>query len=137
MGAKTWMLVYSSGSVSSTFKDGASLEKSKTISLLEKLYPAEDLVQIENGDLSYTNPPDDIIFAGCFGDVSVIAAKEFAGDYPSKIESRFIDSSLGENIYLHAMHSVVDWFAFAKWLNGNLVRSLSLSPDIGIIEDIG
>ena len=137
MGAKTWMLVYSNGSVSNTFKNGTSLDKSKTISLLEKLYPTEDLVQIENGDLSYTNPPDDIIFAGCFGDVSLIAAKEFAGDYPSKIESRFIDSSLGKDIYLHAMHSVVDWFAFAKWLNGNLVRSLSLSPDSGIIEDIG
>ena len=94
MGAKTWMLVYSNGSVSNTFKNGTSLDKSKTISLLEKLYPTEDLVQIENGDLSYTNPPDDIIFAGCFGDVSLIAAKEFAGDYPSKIESRFIDSSL-------------------------------------------
>jgi hypothetical protein len=35
------------------------------------------------------------------------------------------------------MHSVVDWFAFAHWNNGRLVRSLSLSPDSGILEDIG
>ena len=35
------------------------------------------------------------------------------------------------------MHSVVDWLAFAKWNNRNLVRSLSLSPDSGILEDIG
>jgi hypothetical protein len=35
------------------------------------------------------------------------------------------------------MHSVVDWFAFAKWMNGKLVRSLSLSPDDGILEDMG
>ncbi len=35
------------------------------------------------------------------------------------------------------MHSVVDWFAYAIWTNGKLVRSLSLSPDSGIIEDIG
>ena len=35
------------------------------------------------------------------------------------------------------MHSVVDWLAFAKWKNGELVRSLSLSPDSGILEDIG
>jgi hypothetical protein len=35
------------------------------------------------------------------------------------------------------MHSVVDWFAYAKWVNGTLVRSLSLSPDSGILEDIG
>ena len=35
------------------------------------------------------------------------------------------------------MHSVVDWFAFATWENGTLTRSLSLSPDSGILEDIG
>jgi len=27
--------------------------------------------------------------------------------------------------------------AFAQWVNGKLVRSLSLSPDSGILEDIG
>ncbi len=35
------------------------------------------------------------------------------------------------------MHSVVDWFAFARRNSGQLVRSLSLSPDSGIMEDIG
>ncbi len=35
------------------------------------------------------------------------------------------------------MHSVIDWLAFAKWEGGELRRSLSLSPDSGIIEDIG
>jgi hypothetical protein len=35
------------------------------------------------------------------------------------------------------MHSVVDWFAFAVWRCGRLERSLSLSPDSGVLEDIG
>src|SRR5260370_35522871 len=35
------------------------------------------------------------------------------------------------------MHSVVDWFAYARWSDGKLLRSLSLSPDSGILEDIG
>ena len=35
------------------------------------------------------------------------------------------------------MHSVVDWFAYAVWSKGALQRSLSLSPDSGILEDIG
>lgn len=36
------------------------------------------------------------------------------------------------------MHSVVDWFAFAVWTDGELVRSLSISGGEGrIIEDIG
>ncbi|WP_439145646.1 DUF6928 family protein [Streptomyces canus] len=33
------------------------------------------------------------------------------------------------------MHSVVGWFAFAAWGDGRLLRSLSLSPDSGIIEN--
>ena len=32
------------------------------------------------------------------------------------------------------MHSVVDWFAYARWVNGTLVRSLSLSPDSGVFR---
>jgi hypothetical protein len=35
------------------------------------------------------------------------------------------------------MHSVVDWFAFAIWDHGQLVRSLSLCPDSGVMEDVG
>ena len=35
------------------------------------------------------------------------------------------------------MHSGFDWFAFAIWRDGQLMRSLSLSPDSGILENIG
>ncbi len=35
------------------------------------------------------------------------------------------------------MHSVVDWLAFAVWEDGRLVRSLSLSSDDGVMEDVG
>ena len=45
--------------------------------------------------------------------------------------------SRGRTLYLHAMHSVVDFFAYAVWRDGKLERALSLSPDSGIIEDIG
>jgi len=35
------------------------------------------------------------------------------------------------------MHSVSDWLGYAVWQDGVLLRSLSLSPDSGITEDIG
>jgi hypothetical protein len=36
------------------------------------------------------------------------------------------------------MHSVVDWFAYAIWNgDGSLWRALSLSPDSGVLENIG
>ena len=43
----------------------------------------------------------------------------------------------GRRVILHAMHSVVDWLAFAVWEDGILTRSLSVSPDSGIMENIG
>jgi hypothetical protein len=43
----------------------------------------------------------------------------------------------GRRIIMHGMHSVVDWLCFAVWEDGTLVRSLSLSPDGGIEENIG
>ena len=69
--------------------------------------------------------------------MSIIAAKEFGIDKPSKLKPHFLNAATGSKVYLHAMHSVVDWFAYAIWENGKLVRSLSLAPDNGIIEDIG
>lgn len=69
--------------------------------------------------------------------MAVVAASEIGIDYPSKLSNKFLDASLGNTIYLHAMHSVVDWFAFCVWKNGQIIRSLSLSPDSGILENIG
>jgi hypothetical protein len=66
-----------------------------------------------------------------------VAAKEFAIDYPSKLPQRYIDAGGNGAVYLHAMISTVDWFAYAQWTNGRLVRSLSVCPDSGVMEDIG
>jgi hypothetical protein len=53
------------------------------------------------------------------------------------IDRALRDPALGQRIYLHAMHSTVDWFAYAVWKDGKLQRSLSLSPDSAVIEDLG
>lgn len=58
-------------------------------------------------------------------------------DFPSQLPEHLVAASAGRRLVLHAMHSVVDWLAFAVWEDGGLVRSLSLSPDSGIIENIG
>jgi len=137
MGAKTWMLVYSDGDVSEKLKQNSVLDRDATDKLVQKLFPNEKLEHIEDGDLSYTCPPNKEIYAGCFDGVSILAAKELGGDYPSKLDRKFIDNANSKFIYLHAMHSVVDWLAFGKWEDGKLVRALSLSPDSGVIEDLG
>ncbi|MFE9883388.1 DUF6928 family protein [Streptomyces sp. NPDC005784] len=56
---------------------------------------------------------------------------------PPELPEHLVAASTGRRLVLHAMDSVVDWLAFAVWEDGRLVRSLSLSPDSGIIESIG
>jgi hypothetical protein len=138
MGAKTWMLVYSKGAaVPSVLKSRPELDRKGSTALAKTLFPSEMLKPIADESLSNTNPPDDEIVVGCFPGVSIVAAAEFGIDYPSQLPIEFREPNFGNTVYLHAMHSVVDWFAFAVWQNGSLQRSLSLSPDSGIMEDIG
>ncbi len=137
MGAKTWMIVLADSDPREALADKPQLSLEATQKLANTLFPGEKLEQIADGDLSFTCPPDDELHIACFPGVSVIAAKEFGIDYPSKLHQRFIDAAGSGTVTLHAMHSVVDWFAYAIWVNGKLVRSLSLSPDSGIMEDIG
>ena len=137
MGAKTWMLVYANAKVEDALKGAPQLDRDRTLKLATKLFPKDKLELIGDGDLSYTCPPDDELHIACFPGVSILAAKEFGIDHPSRLPDPFISEGTHGAIYLHAMHSVVDWLAFALWMNGRLVRSLSLSPDSGILEDIG
>src|SRR3990172_449107 len=137
MGAKTWMLVYANGSPREILKSSPQLDRGETVRLAGVLFPSEKLSPLEDGDLSFTCPPDDEVHIGCFAGLAVIAAKEFGIDYPSKLQSKFLKSAPGQTIYLHAMHSVVDWFAYAVWSDGQIQRSLSLTPDSGVLEDLG
>ena len=108
MGAKTWMLVYANGNVGEAFRSDPQLDRDATLQLAKRLFPNERLEGIGDGDLSYTCPPDDELHVGCFPGVSVLAAKEFGIDYPSRLPSTFLSVGGTGTVYLHAMHSVVD-----------------------------
>lgn len=137
MGAKTWMLVHSQGDPKALLKNGPALDRERTAALVERLFASKRLPPLEDGNLCAACPPDDEIMAGCFAGLTILAAKEFAIDRPSALPAKFIEAFGDGQLVLHAMHSVVDWFAFGVWENGTLVRSLSVSPDSGVIEDVG
>ena len=137
MGAKTWMVVYSNSDIASTLQSHPLLDREASTSLAKRLFPDFRLEPLEDETLAFTCPPDNEILVGCYSGVCIVAASEFGIDYPSKLPTRFLDSSLGNSIHLHAMHSAVDWLAFSVWESGELRRSLSLSPDSGVMEDIG
>ena len=136
MGAKTWMLAYADVNVRAALNARPVLNREATSRLAGDLFPDEKLEVLGEGTLSHTCPPDNELCIGSFPGVSIVAAKKFGSDYPSRLPERFVAAG-SHTIVLHAMHSVVDWFAYALWIDGKLVRALSLSPDSGILEDIG
>ena len=137
MGAKTWMLAYVDGNARQILKSTPTLDRAASTALAAKLFPSDKLEPLADGDLSSTCPPNREICIGCYPGLAIVAAKEFGRDYPSKLDARFLAARNGSTVHLHAMHSVVDWFAYAIWHDGKLQRSLSVSPDNGIIEEIG
>jgi hypothetical protein len=138
MGAKDWIVMYAETEVAGVLRSRPQLDRELTRALVERLHPGAHLTPIEDGSLDATpNPPDGEIYAGVFPGVTAIASGELALDHPSTLPQRFVEEGRGRTLYLHAMHSVVDWFAYAIWENGSLRRALSLSPDDGILENLG
>jgi hypothetical protein len=88
-------------------------------------------------DLSCTNTRDEQVLAGCFPGLTIISATNFILEHPLQLSQHFLEHRTGRVVHLQAMHSTSDWFAFTMWQDGFPQRVLSLSPDTGIIEDIG
>ncbi|MBO4258247.1 hypothetical protein GRC12_30885 [Streptomyces griseorubiginosus] len=82
-------------------------------------------------------PPEGTVCALSAPGLDLVCDQQVMLNRPSQLPDHLVAASRGRRLYLHAMHSVVDWLAFAVWDDGTLVRSLSLAPDGGIIEDIG
>lgn len=137
MGAKTCMLVYADDDARAALANRPKLDREATQALARRLFPKDRLAPMADGTLAWTHPPKREICVGVFPGVAVVAAREIGIDRPSRLPAHFVNGGPGRRVTLHAMHSVVDWFACAQWIDGRLVRSLSLSPDSGVIEDAG
>lgn len=137
MGAKTTMLVVSSTDPKTVLAGYPALDRAESTRLLSEYFPGHRFEGLADGDLWDTYPSEDEVFIGHFGAATVIAAREFGVDFPSQLDPHFLKVAGPRNVWLHTMHSMIDFFAYGLWRNGTLIRSLSLAPDHGIIEDIG
>ena len=137
MGAKTSMIVCSERPPIDVFKASPTLDRAMSMDLAARLFPNCLFEPLDDGSLNDTFPEDDEVLVGCLDGVSVVAAPEFGLDRPSELSANVFDVFPTGRVYLHAMHSVVDWAAFAVWENKVLLRSLSLSPENGILEQKG
>lgn len=138
MGAKDWMVMYADGDVRQILQSNPALDRAATEAMVGRLYDGYRISRIDDGDLFRANPPEGHVYAGCFPGLAIVCTTDVAIDHPSRLDDRFRAEGARRTLYLHAMHSVVDWFAYAIWDRaGNLERSLSLSADDGIVENIG
>lgn len=130
MGAKDWMLLYAHGEVRPTLQATPDIDRDATRALMGRLYPGRPLRDIDDGNLfEHTNPRRHHVYAGCYPGLTVVCTDDVALDRPSELPPHFRTKAAGHTLYLHAMHSVVDWFACAVWTpDGHLRRALSLSP---------
>lgn len=135
MGAKTCRVIQAQGDARELLAASPQLQAAETAAFVAALFPGVDVASPRAADLSCTYVYDNSVLAGCFAGLRILVSPEVALDRPSELPPRFI-APTGTTL-LHAMHSVVDWLAFAVWRDGVLVRSLSVAPDNGIIEDIG
>ncbi|MET8982981.1 hypothetical protein ABZX85_46150 [Streptomyces sp. NPDC004539] len=138
MGAKTGLLVYADGDVPELLKRVGDADGARTAELVWRLYPGCGIEEAGGMGLSdAVYPSEGTVYAGSWPGVDVIGDREVMLDFPSRLPEHLVAASAGRRLVLHAMHSVVDWLAFAVWEDGRLVRSLSVSPDDGIVENIG
>jgi hypothetical protein len=137
MGAKSCMLFFCDGDAVKVLKSAPVLDRAATTALAKSLFPTEMLQPLTDGSLLESYPSEEELYIACYPGLSIVIARDFAIDRPSELPPAYFQGATGPVVYLHAMHSVVDWFAFAIWREGKLERSLSLSPDDGVLEDIG
>lgn len=137
MGAKNWMVITCDGDPRDLLKAKPVLDRDASEALARRLFPKSKLKAIEDTDLHSTCPRGSRLVIGVFPGMTIVAAEELTVDHPSRLPEHLRTHSGHEWAYLHLVHSVVNWFAYGIWRRGELVRSLSLSLDSGVAEDIG
>ncbi|MFI5530680.1 DUF6928 family protein [Kitasatospora sp. NPDC051853] len=143
MGAKTGLVAYLDGSgdgdVPGLLKGAGEPDRERTAALVRRLHPGWEVEEIEGSTLSeQVRPPEGLVYAGSWPGLDVVCDRRVMVDNPTReLPAEVVAEGAGRRMVLHAMHSVVDWLAFAVWQDGQVVRALSLSPDDGIIENTG
>ena len=138
MGAKTALLAFADGDIRPALRGATRSERAETEALVRQVHPGYAVEPADDNTLfDGTYPPDDLIYATVLAGAELYCDRRLMLDRPSELPEHLRRAGTGRRILMHGMHSVVDWLGFAVWEDGVLVRSLSLSPDGGIQENIG
>jgi hypothetical protein len=139
MGAKTGLLAYTTdgaGVGTALRARPADSDPGEAETLVRQLHPDWSVAPRPDGVSSLGRkayPPEGVAYAARLPGVDILCSQDVMVGVPSELPARFLDATQGRTVVLHATHSAVDWLAFAIWRDGVLIRSLSLSPDSGVI----
>lgn len=138
IGARTGVLMYGDGDIAELLRGATPPVAAEAVALHERLNPGWTIEEAEGSSLDDgIYPPFGTTYAASFPGVDITCDQRVMIDSPSQLSAHLVDASVSRRLVLHAMHTVSDWLAFAVWDNGELIRALSLSPDSGILENIG
>jgi hypothetical protein len=138
MGAKTALLAFADGEIPALLSRSGRSQRADAEDLVRRVHPGYAIAPAEDGTLfDDVFPEDDITFATAQPGVDLLCDRRLVLDRPSELSPHLLELGAGRRIVMHGMHSVVDWLCFAVWEDGRLVRSLSVSPDEGVQENIG
>lgn len=104
--------------------------------VVRALHPRTPYAHVERGTLPQLGFPDrrDV----CVGSLEhglLVATRDAALFNPTKLARRYL--KLSSTVVLVTQQSVYDMFAFARWSDGALVRSISVNPVGKVWESIG
>ncbi|MEV0729549.1 hypothetical protein [Polymorphospora sp. NPDC050346] len=138
MGAKTALLAFTEGDLPPALRGAVRADPAEVLALVREMHPDYEVTPIDDGVLGDdTYPPDDTSYATVLAGAELFCDRRLVYDPPSELPARLLRAADDRRIIMHGMHSASDWLCFAVWENGSLVRSLSVSPDGGIGENIG
>lgn len=140
MGAKDWFICFTEDDLARVLAAHPELDREASEALVRRLFPDHAITPLEDGTLGDNpNPDDDMVYVAVWPGAAIVCTIAVALDRPSQLDSRFLAEGRGRTVSVHAMHSVVDWFALGVWgPDGALLRALSVSGESGeVVENIG
>ncbi|MEU8892801.1 hypothetical protein [Streptomyces sp. NPDC048442] len=137
MGSKASLLAFARETPRAALRPGLVADEAEARLLVSEVLALEGVEPAGPRVLDGAVRPElGMVCAGRFADVDVLTSQDLGRARPSEL-AEYIPRSAHPRAFAVAMDSAVDWMGFALWEHGTLVRSLSLAPDEGIIEQIG
>jgi hypothetical protein len=139
MGAKTALVAFVDGDLPTALRQAGGRPAAEEVeAVVRRLSPGYEVTPIHGGTLlEDCYPRDDVAFAAVLPGAVLLCDSRLVTATPSELPERLLAEAAGRRMLMHSLHSVVDALTFAVWEDGQLTRSLSVSPDHGIVENIG